>query len=119
MEDKSLGNEYIQVLTAVEKKEDALTIAKALLDRRLAGCVQIVGPITSTYWWKGIIETAQEWLCIIKSERSVYPELELVIKRYHTYDVPEITAFSIAAGSEDYLGWLGSVIGEKKLDCGD
>jgi periplasmic divalent cation tolerance protein len=109
-----LENEYLQVFTTIEKRQDAEAIAKLLLERRLAGRVQIVGPITSTYWWKGAIETSKEWLCIIKSERSLYPELEHEIKRAHTYETPEITAFSIVAGSEDYRRWLGSVISKNR-----
>ena len=84
------------------------------IERRLAGCIQIVGPITSHYWWKGAIETAEEWLCIIKSECRLYPELEQSIKKAHAYEIPEVTAFSIATGSERYLRWLGSVIGKSR-----
>lgn len=54
--------DHIQVQTTIENRQDAERIAKALVERRLAACVQIVGPITSTYWWKGSIETAEEWL---------------------------------------------------------
>ena len=72
--------EYIQVVTAIEKREDAEKIAKALVEKRLAACVQILGPIVSTYWWKDNIETAEEWLCVIKSKKDVYEELEKSIK---------------------------------------
>ena len=98
--------EYIQVITAIEKREDAEKIANALVEKRLAACVQIVGPIVSTYWWKGNIERAEEWLCIIKSKKDLYDVLEKSIKEIHPYETPEIFALSIAAGSEDYLKWL-------------
>jgi len=98
--------EYIQIVTTLEKKEDAEKIAKTLVEKRLAGCVQIVGPITSTYWWENNIETAEEWLCIIKSRKDLYEELEKAIREIHPYEVPEILAFSIATGSKDYLEWL-------------
>ena len=98
--------EYIQVITAIEKRADAEKIANAMVEKRLAACVQIVGPIVSTYWWKGNIESAEEWLCIIKSKKSLYDELEKAIKEIHPYETPEIFALSIAAGSKDYLKWL-------------
>ena len=98
--------EYIQVFTTTEKKEDAKKIAKALAEKRLAGCIQIVGPIGSIYWWKDKVETAEEWLCFIKSKKSLYDELEKVIKEIHPYEVPEIIAMPIVRGSKDYLEWL-------------
>ena len=64
--------EYIQVFTTTEKKEDAVKIAKALIEKRLAGGIQIVGPIVSTYWWKGNVEIAEEWSCFIKSKKILY-----------------------------------------------
>jgi periplasmic divalent cation tolerance protein len=98
--------EYIQVFTTTEKKEDAEKIAKAIVEKRLAGCIQIVGPITSTYWWKGDVETAEEWLLFIKSRKNLYDELERAIKEIHPYETPEIIAMPIVVGSKDYLEWL-------------
>jgi len=98
--------EYIEVFTTTEKKEDAQKIAGALVQQRLAGCVQVVGPIVSTYWWKGNMETAEEWLCLIKSKKAIYEKLEKTIKEIHPYETPEIIAVPIVAGSEDYLQWL-------------
>ena len=68
--------------------------------------MQIVGPITSTYWWKGSIETAEEWLCLIKTSQNLYADLEKVIKEMHPYETPEIIAIPILTGSSDYLQWL-------------
>ena len=108
-----MTEEYIQVFTTTEKKKDAEKMAKALLELRLAGCVQIVGPITSTYWWKGNLETAEEWLCIIKSKRSHYEEIEKAIKGIHPYETPEIIATPIVVGSKDYLKWLSDELMER------
>lgn len=98
--------EYIQVFTTTEKKEDAEKIVKALVEKRLAGCIQIVGPIVSTYWWKDNVETAEEWLCFIKSKKALYDELEKAIKEIHPYETPEIIAMPIVSGNKDYLEWL-------------
>ena len=101
-----MTEEYIQVITAIAKREDAEEIANAMVEKRLAACVQIVGPIVSTYWWKGTIERAEEWLCIIKSKKDRYDELEKAIKEIHPYETPEIFALSVVAESEDYLKWI-------------
>lgn len=105
-----MAEEYIQVFTTTEKKEEAERIAKALVDRKLAACVQIVGPVVSTYWWKGNVEKGEEWLCFIKSKREIYEELEGTIKEVHPYETPEIIALPIVAGSKDYLEWLGEEV---------
>jgi len=99
-------DEYIQIYTTTDMIETAETIAKRLLDERLAACVQIVGPISSTYWWQGKIETSQEWLLIIKTKRGLYKQIEVTIKSIHHYDVPEIIAVPIIEGSHAYLKWL-------------
>ena len=98
--------EYIQVFVTNDKKEDAEKIARVLVKDRMAGCTQIVGPIVSTYWWKGNIETAEEWLCLIKSKKSLYQKIEKVVKEMHTYETPEIIAIPIVDGSKDYFEWL-------------
>ncbi len=87
-----------------------MKIAQAVLEKRLAACVQIVGPITSMYWCKDNIETAGEWLCTVKSKKKMYKELEWMIQQNHPYDVPEILATSVAAGDPGYLEWLDSEI---------
>ena len=96
----------IQVVTTTDNKEDAEKIATRLVEKKLAACVQIVGPITSFYRWKGNIEKAQEWQCWIKSKEILYKEIEKEIRSVHPYEVPEIVAIPIVAGSRGYLQWL-------------
>ena len=91
---------HIQMTTTTETKADAQALADALVERRLAACVQIVGPITSTYRWQGEIERAEEWLCVIKSRRDLYDDLEAAILEIHPYDVPEILITPVTGGSE-------------------
>ena len=98
--------DYIQVVTTVERQEDAETIARTLVEARLAACVQVLGPIASTYHWQGSIENSREWLCAAKSRASLYARIEEAIRKVHPYQVPEILALPIVAGSESYLRWI-------------
>ncbi len=105
-------SEAIQVSTTTATKEDAQRIAAALVERRLAACVQVGGPITSCYRWQGAVETADEWLCTIKTTRAAYEEVERAIRQLHPYDEPEIIAVPIVAGSAGYLQWLDRQVGD-------
>lgn len=98
--------DYVQVVTTADTRENATKIAQHLLDRRLAGCVQVSGPITSSYWWKGKVETAEEWYCVIKTAAQRYAEVEREIRVVHPYEEPEILAFPVIFGSKTYLEWL-------------
>ncbi|HEY1286171.1 MAG TPA: divalent-cation tolerance protein CutA [Solirubrobacterales bacterium] len=97
---------YIQVATTVGSMEEARRLAEALVDRRLAACVQVLGPIVSRYRWRGEVEEAEEWQCLAKTEAALYPEVEAAIRAAHSYDEPEILATPVVAGSEGYLGWV-------------
>jgi periplasmic divalent cation tolerance protein len=100
--------EYLQVLTTTGSEEEAERISAALVERRLAACVQTIGPISSRFRWQGEIEEAREWICLAKTEASRYPQVEAAIRELHSYDEPEIVATAIAAGSDGYLEWLSS-----------
>lgn len=103
--------EYIQVLTTVDKKGDAKKIANEVVGKRLAACAQIVGPVQSTYWWKGAMESSEEWLCLMKTKKTLYGMLEETIKKMHPYEVPEVVAVPIVSGNPDYLKWLEKEVG--------
>jgi len=96
--------------TTTASRASARRIARALVDRRLAACMQIVGPIESIYRWHGKVETAREWLCFIKTTQARYRELAAAIESLHPYDTPEIIAVPIAAGSRRYLEWLAASV---------
>ncbi|MFH1077581.1 MAG: divalent-cation tolerance protein CutA [Pseudomonadota bacterium] len=98
--------DYILITTTTEKEEDARKIAKALTEKRLSACVQIIGPITSFYWWKGKIEESREWLCLLKGRKDKYKEIEDAIKGIHPYEVPEIISVTIEKGSASYMQWM-------------
>jgi len=97
---------YIQVSTTTETREQAQTIAQHLVEAKLAACVQILGPITSIYRWKGKVENAQEWLCLIKTKDELFDKVETAIKNLHPYETPEIIAIQIVKGSKEYLQWI-------------
>lgn len=103
-------DQFIQVVTATKTKADAEKIAKLLLEEKLAGCVQVVGPMTSYYRWKRNIEEAQEFICFIKTKKELYRELEKKIKEIHPYEIPEIIMIPIEDGNKDYLEWLKGVL---------
>jgi periplasmic divalent cation tolerance protein len=106
MEPIAAMTEAIQVVTTVASQEEAQKIAAALVEARLAACVQVIGPITSTFRWQGKLETSQEWLCAIKTLRANFQAVEAAIRAAHSYQVPEILAFEVVEGSRDYLDWL-------------
>ena len=97
---------HIQVVTTTEQEKDALDIARSLVQQRLAACVQVVGPLSSTYRWGGEVQTAREWLCQVKTRRELYEAVEAAILQLHPYDVPEIVATEIVSASPTYLKWL-------------
>ena len=97
---------YIQVITTMPTREDAEKTALTLIEKKLAACVQIIGPVFSAYRWKGNVETAEEWQCVFKSRHDLFGKLEEAIKAVHPYETPEIIATVISAGSDDYIKWL-------------
>jgi periplasmic divalent cation tolerance protein len=104
----------IVVLVTCGSKKEARKIAKALVDRRLAACVQEIGvPMRSTYRWKGRVESANEVLLLIKTSWKRFSAVSTLVKELHSYDVPEIIALNIAEGSREYLDWITSSVQAK------
>lgn len=107
--------EYIQVQTTVESSENAEEIAKAVVESRLAACVQIIGPVKSKYWWKDNIVEGNEYLLLIKSRKDLYDALEKVIVETHSYDTPEVISLPVMEGYGDYLRWIVTETEERGL----
>jgi periplasmic divalent cation tolerance protein len=103
--------EYIEVHTTIDSQEGAQKIANAIVSEHFAACVQISGPITSTYWWQGKMEQTEEWVCTAKTRSELYSKLEHAIREVHTYDVPEILAVNVVEGNADYLNWISQETG--------
>jgi periplasmic divalent cation tolerance protein len=106
--------ETIVVLTTCGNDEDANTLARALVERRLAACVNAVGKVASTYRWKGEIQQDQETLLIIKTTAPRLTALEQAIREHSKYELPEVIALPVAAGGADYLRWIGESVAELK-----
>jgi len=99
-------SEIIQVMTTVASQADAERLAQALVERGLAACVQVWGPITSVYRWKDAIEQSEEWLCTAKTLADRYAALEQALRGLHPYETPEILAVPVVAVSASYLEWM-------------
>jgi periplasmic divalent cation tolerance protein len=94
------------VMVTVGDGEEALSIARTLVEEKLAACVNMVPRIRSIYRWKGEICDEEEHLLIMKTRSELYPVLQNRIRQLHSYEVPEIIAFPIAEGLPEYLSWV-------------
>ena|SRR5437868_269729 len=102
------------VLTTAGSEEEARKIARHLVEKRLAACVNIIPQIESIYRWQGKVESSREWLLVAKTTQEKFPAVRDAIRKLHSYDLPECVAINIEDGSSDYLQWLAeSVQGTK------
>ncbi|ROO83753.1 periplasmic divalent cation tolerance protein [Actinocorallia herbida] len=110
-----MAQAYVQVTTTTDERAEAGELASAAVAERLAACAQVVGPISSTYWWEGEIETAEEYMVVFKTTAERYPQLAQLIADRHSYETPEIIATGIA-GSADYLAWVAEQTADEDDD---
>ncbi len=104
--------EYCMVMTTFEDDAQADPVITAVLEKRLAACVQTLG-INSHYTWENERYRSSEVLVMMKTEKSVYPELESLLLELHPYDTPEIIQVPISNGSSEYLGWISAEVGRR------
>jgi periplasmic divalent cation tolerance protein len=97
---------YLQVQTTTDSRAEAMKLARAAVEARVAACGQVAGPIASTYWWNDELERAEEWLVFFKLPADRYDDLVSLLASKHSYDEPEIIALPIVAGAAGYLQWL-------------
>ena len=96
----------IVVFSACSTLEEARQIARKLIEGHLAACVNVMPGVRSFYRWKGMIEEGEECLLMIKSSRDLLDRLRIELEKAHTYEIPEVVAVPIVAGSPNYLNWL-------------
>ena len=101
--------DFLIVFVTCGSEEEALKIAHALVEERLAACVNLVSPIRSIYRWEGKVWDEKEWLLIIKTRTGRFEDLEQRVKSLHSYSVPEIVGFPILKGSLPYINWLAEM----------
>jgi len=97
---------YVIVIVTVANREEAMKIVRSLLQERLIACANIVGPVSSIFWWEGKIDEASEFLVFMKSHENRFERLSEKVAEIHSYEVPEIIALPIIKGSPPYLEWL-------------
>ena len=113
MSSEKEGQRFVQVQVTCPSEDLARELGRLIVVKDLAGCVQVSGPISSFYKWRGKLEEDQEWKCVIKTIALRLEEIEETVKVIHTYDVPEILVTDITGGSEDYLNWLAKESSKK------
>ena len=101
-----MSDNHVVVITTTDSEDAAGTLAKAIVEARLAACVQISSPIRSVYRWDGEVNDDREWQLWIKTAYDRVDELTEFVTARHTYDVPEVLALPVLGGNPDYLAWL-------------
>lgn len=104
----------VQVSTTLPDENTAQRLGRSLVEERLAACAQVVGPVSSTYWWRGGVEQSREWYCYLKTTTASIPALNQRIQELHPYEVPEIIAVPIVDGSAEYLRWIEETLSVRK-----
>jgi periplasmic divalent cation tolerance protein len=104
------SEQIVEVRVTAPDAAVAQAIASGLVERRLAACAQVLGPITSTYWWEGAVETAQEHLVLAKTTADRFEGIREHVRSEHPYDNPEILAVPVTAAAGTYAAWLREVL---------
>jgi periplasmic divalent cation tolerance protein len=102
--------EHKLVLTTASSKEEAHKIARVLVERRLAACVNVVAQVESVYRWQDKVEEAPEYLLLIKTSSTAVDRVQKAIQELHSYELPECICFAVDSGSSAYLKWLGDCV---------
>lgn len=98
------------LMTTASSRQEADTLATELVSRRLAACVNILGPLSSVYRWQGEIERSEEFLLLIKSTEERCREIQQTLGELHSYELPELISFAIDSGLDAYLEWIAASV---------
>lgn len=101
---------YVVVVVTTSSREEANKIVNALLNEKLIACANVFGPVSSSFWWQGKIDKAEEYLVFMKTEAELFEKITSCIKRLHSYEVPEIIALPIVKGFKPYLEWISNTL---------
>ncbi|HEY9506336.1 MAG TPA: divalent-cation tolerance protein CutA [Gemmatimonadales bacterium] len=104
-----------QVTTTLPDRDTANRLGRRLVEERLAACAQVVGPVSSVFWWQGEVESAGEWYCHLKTTVSRVDALMARIRELHPYETPEIVALPVTEGDEAYLRWIADSVAEASV----
>jgi len=111
---KVVDSTYVVLFITTEADEEAQLISRVLLEQRKAACINIVPGVSSLFWWRGNIDSAQESLLVVKTRASLLDEIIQLVKKIHSNDIPEIIALPIVGGNQDYLEWVGKELESKE-----
>jgi periplasmic divalent cation tolerance protein len=109
-----MADSYLQVTTTTDSEAEAQSLATVAVENRLAACAQVLSPMRSVYWWEGKVESAQEWMVLLKTTAARVDQLIQRLRSEHSYDTPEIVAVPIVAGHPAYLGWIAEETRERQ-----
>ncbi len=101
-----MRKDFVIIMVTCDSREEARKIANRLLAKRLVACANILSGVESKFWWERKIDSAVETLLIMKTKKSNFKKIENEVKKLHSYEVPEIIAIPVVAGSRDYLNWI-------------
>ena len=104
------GEEGAIILITTSTEKEAEKIASALLNQKKAACVSILPGVNSFFWWQGKIDSASEVLLVVKTKSGLLDDIVKLVKKLHSYDVPEIIALPIIGGNEEYLKWINDSV---------
>jgi periplasmic divalent cation tolerance protein len=107
-----VSSRSLVVLTTCASAEEAKSLAAAIVEQRLAACVNTLGNVTSTYRWQGAVQQEQESLLVIKTTEGRFAALEQMIRERSTYELPEVLAIAVQTGSASYLDWLRAAVAD-------
>jgi len=103
----------IVVLSTCASEEEAESLARQIVEQRLAACVNVIPHIRSHYRWKGALESAEEWLLLIKTSRDRFELLRAALEKAHSYEIPEVLALPVVEGAANYLNWMETGLREE------